>query len=169
MDHIDNYSTGSDTQNNEDNDASIDIGRLIVLDQFEHSPLPNAQVDITMAEAEDDDLPSLEDVSDSSDSEGEYDGDTSAVEMRNVNGNSVSHIHLTENSNVFSNFSLSPVTSSSIPTSTTTASVFSQRSNRRTRVDDDDDDERDRRHPSQRISSAGSTPIPPSQVIILLM
>jgi hypothetical protein len=168
MDQIDDYSAGSDTQNNEDNNAGIDIGRLIVMDQFERSAPPNAQVDITMAEAEDDDLPSLEDVTDSSDSEGEYDGDTSAVEMRNSNGDSVSHIHLIETNNI-SNSSLFSVTSFSIPNSTTTASVSSQRSNRRTRVDDDDDDERDRRHPSQRISTAGSTPIPPSQVVILLL
>lgn len=120
--------------------------------------------DITMAEAEEDDMPSLEEVSDPSNSEGEYDGDTYAVEMLDLNGDSVSYMQpLIHTVNPF-NLPSSSASPSSIPTSASTTSfVSSQR--RRARVDDDDD-ERDRRHPSQRINAASSTTIP-AQVIIL--
>ncbi|PPQ78753.1 hypothetical protein CVT25_010756 [Psilocybe cyanescens] len=111
-----------------------------------------ADNDVLMETSDYDDLPGLQEVSDSSDSEAESESDRDAneVEMQAVD-------HDDDEEAVPSLIDVDtphggPSSSSTYrPTLYSTAARPS--SNRRARVEDDEDEERDRRHPSQRVSS----------------
>ncbi len=100
--------------------------------------------DAQMFNAEYDDMPGLQDVSDS-ESEGESESvrDANEVAMQAIDGSTA---RATGHSPAFTPSG----------THSARAAVPPQTRNRRPRVDDDDDNERDRRHPSQRISSTSN-------------
>ncbi|KAF8963035.1 hypothetical protein BDZ97DRAFT_1920155 [Flammula alnicola] len=117
-------------------------------DPAEGSQAPQQRhTDIQMDHADDDEMPDLQEVSDSSDSEGESESDRDAeeVEMQAVDDDDMPP--------------LIPLASSASDRPLPPSPGRINR-NRRARVEDDEDEERDRRHPSQRIGnpSGSSTP-----------
>lgn len=112
--------------------------------------------DVDMDDVEYDDMPGLQDVSDSSNSDYDDDDDDSDVDAREVE---MQAMHVDDDDDPpllplphFDSHRTSPSPSSR---------------NRRARVEDDEDNDRDRRHPSHRISAGnnnpGSHPIPTAQ------
>ncbi|KAH9480695.1 hypothetical protein JR316_0007295 [Psilocybe cubensis] len=96
-----------------------------------------------------DDLPPLQEVSDSSDSESESESDRDAneVEMQAVDQND-------EDAWIDVDTPPNAPSSSSTPRPSLYSTTSRPTGNRRARVEDDQDEERDRRHPSQRVSSS---------------
>ena len=92
--------------------------------------------DVQLHSDEYDDMPGLQEVSDSSDNDSNDDR-INEVEMQTVDD--------------------------VLPASTSQPSLLARNNNRRARVDDDEDAERDRRHPSERINTRAASSTTPSQ------
>lgn len=129
-------------------------GSTPVMDPNRQPPMtPEAQrdfVDSLMTVEDDDDMPSLQEVS-SSDSDIEniaLDANLGAQDMQN-------RVQQNNNASSTTFSTLSPP-----PSSTPGSPPRPHRNNRRARVEDDDDELRDRRHPSQRVGSSNSQVIP---------
>ena len=122
-------------------------------------------VDIIMDDVQFDDMPALQDVSDSSDSENEDDYDESdsqsesdrdahEVEMLTGGDYDGDTVVIAPQPVLPPWMAASPSLSRTPPPS---ATPQVSANNRRPRVDDDEDEDRDRRHPSQRVGSASSS------------